>query len=343
MKRIKKLFLAVTILFSFFAAGLEAENAVYQTENYILNVSYNETLVPGDAVFVRLTVSIPKNAIPKSHKKNEKYVEPERKATMRLYQGTKVIEKADFYIVEKNKKPYTTEMLCGLPFSTWLKNDAYSIKVIYSFENEELKEFTLPLTYKGRTFISETIDFDDANSKIKNDNSPERMAQIQKLNNILFTTFPADTYTNQEFIKPISSDNYTAYFGDRRTYTYTNGKSETSLHYGNDYGVPEGTPVAACADGRVVMAEDRISTGWSIVVEHLPGLYSLYYHLSELNVKEGDFVKQSDIIGKSGSTGLATGPHLHWEIRLNGQAVRPEFFIGNFMQEPDQTKVAAGN
>lgn len=335
MKKIKKLFLASAILFSFFTAGLQAENAVYQTENYILNVSYNETLVPGDAVFVRLTVSLPKNAIPKSHKKNEKYVEPERKATMRLYQGSKVIEKADFYSLEKNKKPYTTELLCGVPLSTWLKNDAYSIKVIYSFENDELKEFTLPLTYKGRTFVSETIDFDEANSKIKNDNSPERIAQIQKLNNILFTTFPADTYTNQEFVKPISSDNYTAYFGDRRTYTYTNGKSETSLHNGNDYGVPEGTAVGACADGRVVMAEDRISTGWSIVIEHLPGLYSLYYHLSELNVKEGDFVKQSDIIGKSGSTGLATGPHLHWEMRLNGQAVRPEFFISNFMQEPE--------
>ena len=100
MKIIKKLFLAAALLFSF-ATGLQAENALYQTENYILNVSYNETLVPGDAVFVRLTVSLPKNAIPKSHKKNEKYVEPERKATMRLYQGSKVIEKADFYSLEK--------------------------------------------------------------------------------------------------------------------------------------------------------------------------------------------------------------------------------------------------
>ena len=103
MKIIKKLFLAAALLFSF-ATGLQAENALYQTENYILNVSYNETLVPGDAIFVRLTVSLPKNAIPKSHKKNEKYVEPERKATMRLYQGSKVIEKADFYSLEKNKK-----------------------------------------------------------------------------------------------------------------------------------------------------------------------------------------------------------------------------------------------
>ena len=339
MKKLFKTLFTVAVIFTLFSTFTFAETAVYQTENYILNVSYNETLVPGDAIFVRLTVSIPKNAIPKTHKKTEKFVEPERKATLRLYQSTKVIEKADFYTLEKNKKPYTTELLCGVPLSTWLKNDAYTIKVIYSFENDELKEFTLPLTYKGRTFVSETIDFDEKNSNIKNDNSPERIAQIQKLNNILFTTFPADTYTNQEFVKPVQSDNFTSYFGDRRTYTYTNGKSETSLHNGNDYGVPEGTPVIACADGRVVMAENRISTGWSIVVEHLPGLYSLYYHLSEMNVKEGDFVTQNMIIGKSGSTGLATGPHLHWEMRLNGEAVRPEFFISNFMFEPAKTEV----
>ena len=56
----------------------------------------------------------------------------------------------------------------------------------------------------------------------------------------------------------------------------------------------------------------------------------LYYHLSEMNVKEGDIVKQGDLIAKSGQTGLATGPHLHWEMRLNGSAVRPEFFLEDF-------------
>jgi murein DD-endopeptidase MepM/ murein hydrolase activator NlpD len=78
------------------------------------------------------------------------------------------------------------------------------------------------------------------------------------------------------------------------------------------------------------MAENRISTGYSIVIEHLPGLYSLYYHLSKMDVKEGDMVKKGQLIGLSGSTGLATGPHLHWEMRLNGEAVRPEFFLSNF-------------
>ena len=63
-----------------------------------------------------------------------------------------------------------------------------------------------------------------------------------------------------------------------------------------------------------------------MVIEHMPGLYSLYYHLDSMNVKVGDMVKAGDMVGLSGSTGLATGPHLHWEVRLNGEAVNPDFF-----------------
>ncbi|MCQ2591554.1 MAG: M23 family metallopeptidase [Treponema sp.] len=304
--------------------------AVYQSESYTMNVFYNETLVPGDAIFVRLSVSTPKN-----HKKNK--IELERYAALRLYQNSKIIEKADFYNLGKRKNSNTIDLLCGVPLSSWLKNDEYSLKVFYNFteDGNTTKEFTLPLVFTERTFDSEIIDLDEKNTDIKTDNSPERMAQIEKLNNILFTSFPTDIYNLNAFSTPTKSTRYTAHFGDRRTYKYVNGKTTTNLHYGNDYGVPEGTEVLSCGEGKVVMAESRISTGWSVVVEHLPGLYSLYYHLSELNVKEGDFVHSGDLLGKSGSTGLATGPHLHWEIRLNGEAVRPEFFLNNFTFEPE--------
>lgn len=326
MKKIYKLLLAAAIALQF--SSLFAVTAKYQTENYTLTVNYNDSLTPGDAIFVRLSLQQPK-----SHKKNK--VEHEKHASMQLYQGNKIIEKAVFYDVGKKKNQTSTELLCGLPLSTWLKNDIYSLKIIFSFDEKELKEFTLPLTFKDRDFDNETLDLDESNTAIKTDNSPERMAQIEKLNNILFTTIPTDVFSTQNYICPTNSTRYTAHFGDRRVYSYINGKSSTSVHFGNDYGIPEGSTVSACADGKVVMAENRISTGWSIVVEHLPGLYSLYYHLSEMEVKEGDMVKQGQEIGKSGSTGLATGPHLHWEMRLNGEAVRPEFFISNFSFEAE--------
>ena len=320
----KKIILSALLILN--AIALCAETAKYQSENYTLNITYNEVITPGDAVFVRMSLTQPKN-----HKKAK--ADSERKATLQLLQDKKVIESAPFYPLQKSKKQNTTEMLCGIPVSLWLSEGNYSLKVIFSPSDDEVKEFILPSVLKMRDFNKETLILDERNTAIKTDNSPERAAQIEKLNDILFTSLPQDVYSLKKFTAPTDSQRYTAYCGDRRIYQYTSGKSSTSVHYGNDYGVPEGTDVHACAEGRVVMAENRISTGWSVVIEHLPGLYSLYYHMSELKVKEGDFVRQGELIGKSGSTGLATGPHLHWEMRLNGSAVRPEFFMSNFTFE----------
>ena len=75
------------------------------------------------------------------------------------------------------------------------------------------------------------------------------------------------------------------------------------------------------------MASERIITGFTVVIEHLPGLYSLYYHLDSLSVREGQRVSQGDRIGTVGSTGLATGPHLHWEVRSAGVAVDPDLLV----------------
>ena len=303
-----------------------AANAKYESENYNLNLTYNDVITPGDAIFVRLNITIPK-----THKKSKN--EPEKKASLQLLQDKKVIESAPFY--QLKKKTASTEMLCGIPVSLWLKDGNYSLKIIYADSDTDIKEFILPSRLQMRTFPEEVLELDERNTNIKTDNSPERAAQIEKLNNILFTSMPSDIFSLKKFTRPTESQRYTAYCGDRRTYVYTNGKSSTSLHYGNDYGVPTGTEVKACAGGKVVMAESRISTGWSVVIEHLPGLYSLYYHMSELSVKEGDMVNQGQLIGKSGATGLATGPHLHWEVRLNGSAVRPEFFLNDFAFEED--------
>ncbi|MBR1640558.1 MAG: M23 family metallopeptidase [Treponema sp.] len=325
-----KKFLISAVILSLFSTSIFAARATakFQSESYTLNITYNDTITPGNAIFARMTVTIPKN-----HKKTK--TDSERKAVLQLLQDKKIIESAPFYSISKSKKQNASEMLCGIPVSLWLTEGNYSLKIVFSTPDEEIKEFILPSTLKMRDFNKETLVLDEKNTAIKTDNSPERAAQIEKLNNILFTTLPSDVYSLKHFTAPTESQRYTAWCGDRRIYQYSSGKSSTSLHYGNDYGVPEGTEVRACAEGRIVMAESRISTGWSIVIEHLPGLYSLYYHMSELKVKEGDMVKQGELIGKSGSTGLATGPHLHWEIRLNGSAVCPEYFLEDFTFETE--------
>lgn len=325
MKRfIKFLSIALFMLISY-SAFADTATAKHQEEDCNIYVIYNDTIVPGEALFVRMTIQVPK-----SHKKNKNL---DTTATLHLYQKQKVIQHAAFYATGKSKKANSKEYLCGIPLSTWLTDNEYSLKVSFSINEGEKKEFTLPVKFKMYEYNKETIHLDEKNTSTITDNSPERAAQIKKLNAILYSVNSENVFSLKPMSKPNPSTRITSYFGDRRIYAYSNGKSSTSEHYGNDYGVPTGSEVRACADGKVVLSEWRNTTGYTVVIEHLPGLYSLYYHNSELKVKEGDTVKAGDLVAKSGATGLATGPHIHWEMRLNAAAVRPDFFLQNFTFE----------
>ena len=101
-----------------------------------------------------------------------------------------------------------------------------------------------------------------------------------------------------------------------------NGKPRNP-HNGEDIGAPMGTEVAATNDGVVRLTVDHIFSGRGVFVDHGLGFYSMYFHLSDILVKDGDLVKAGQIIGKVGATGRATGPHLHWGVKLNGARVNP--------------------
>jgi murein DD-endopeptidase MepM/ murein hydrolase activator NlpD len=105
-----------------------------------------------------------------------------------------------------------------------------------------------------------------------------------------------------------------------------------------DWGVVKGTAVSACERGKVVMAADRELTGKTLVVEHLPGLYSLYFHLSAIKARPGSFVERGQVVALSGSTGLSTGPHLHWELRALGRPVDPEYWLSTPLLDKDAIK-----
>jgi murein DD-endopeptidase MepM/ murein hydrolase activator NlpD len=116
-------------------------------------------------------------------------------------------------------------------------------------------------------------------------------------------------------------------FGDRRRYLYAGGGSEASVHAGVDLALPAGSPVVAAARGLVVMAAPRIVTGNTLVLEHLPGLYSIYMHLRSIETAEGQTIEAGARLGTAGSTGLSTGPHLHFELRAGGSPVDPELWL----------------
>ena len=108
-------------------------------------------------------------------------------------------------------------------------------------------------------------------------------------------------------------------FGTRRTF---NGKVQ-SMHQGLDYGVPTGTPVSAANAGIVLLAGPLYFEGNCVVLDHGQGLLTLYLHLSEIKVKQGERLAAGQEIGLSGGTGRATGPHLHFAVRWQGVYLNP--------------------
>jgi murein DD-endopeptidase MepM/ murein hydrolase activator NlpD len=113
----------------------------------------------------------------------------------------------------------------------------------------------------------------------------------------------------------------TSQYGTRRSY---NGSPiDNNFHGGTDFGGPVGAPITAPADGVVVLARPLQVRGNVVIVDHGWGVYTGYWHLSEISVAEGQLVERGELLGGLGNTGLVTGAHLHWEMWVHGVQVDP--------------------
>lgn len=151
--------------------------------------------------------------------------------------------------------------------------------------------------------------------------SPEALARIQTEAADLSALWGAPTtprYWAGAFATPVDARPNSA-FGSRSVF---NGQPRQP-HGGADFPSPTGTPFASPAAGRVLMARDLYFTGNTVVLDHGQGLYSLFAHLSAVDVHSGDLVTTGQRLGLVGATGRVTGPHLHWAVRLNGARVDP--------------------
>jgi murein DD-endopeptidase MepM/ murein hydrolase activator NlpD len=117
-----------------------------------------------------------------------------------------------------------------------------------------------------------------------------------------------------------------AIYGDKRTYLYKGKTVSHSVHLGYDLASNAHSPVEAANSGIVRFAGDLSIYGNTVVIDHGMGLMSLYGHLSVINTSEGQKVSKGDIIGKTGSTGLAGGDHLHFGILMHGYEISPLFW-----------------
>ena len=232
------------------------------------------------------------------------------------------IARATFFVLEvQEMNQILMAAVMAIP-STALVEEAI---IRIESEGEILGE--LPFTIDNREFHSETIELGPSNTALRTTPDPRRTAESEQIWAI-FNRTGREIHTLGPFIRPVTSTRRTSIYGSRRVFHYSDGSvSSPAVHAGVDYGVPTGTEVMASGAGRVVLARERIITGNSVILEHLPGVYSVYYHLDSINVSEGEIVEAGEILGLSGATGLATGPHLHWEIRVSGENADPDAFL----------------
>jgi murein DD-endopeptidase MepM/ murein hydrolase activator NlpD len=151
--------------------------------------------------------------------------------------------------------------------------------------------------------------------------SPEQQEQIAegvKIKQDYLGRVTPDRLWDGTFAAPADAATSDVY-GSQRIF---NGKAQRE-HQGLDFRVPTGTPVAAMNSGTVLLARFLYFEGNCVVIDHGQGLLTLYFHLSEFKVKEGDEVKRGQIVGLSGGTGRATGPHLHVGVRWQGTYLDP--------------------
>ncbi|MGO9405115.1 MAG: M23 family metallopeptidase [Terriglobales bacterium] len=155
--------------------------------------------------------------------------------------------------------------------------------------------------------------------------SPEEQRQIaqdKETKAEIFKTVSAEREWRGSFTPPVNAE-ISDVFGVERVF---NG-SVQSTHQGLDFRVPSGTSVAAVNSGRVILARPMFFEGNWVVIDHGQGLLTLYLHLSEFLVKEGDDVGKGQPIGLSGGTGRATGPHLHLAVRWQGVYLNPQVLL----------------
>lgn len=225
-----------------------------------------------------------------------------------------------------------TLSLNGQPVAT-----AADGRFIIGFDRDAAPSATLELRLNGEPVARLDLTVTPGNWSIQNINAPMRgaarsdadferrrpaeLAQMGAARSMVVTS----EGWRQQFRWPVRG-RISGVFGSQRIYQGTPG----SFHNGVDVAVPTGTPLLAPADGVVILAATEPFTleGYLLMVDHGNGLSSVFLHNSRLDVRTGDIVRQGQVMGATGMTGRATGPHMHWAMRWNGQKIDAQRLAG---------------
>jgi len=182
-------------------------------------------------------------------------------------------------------------------------------------------ERALPIKIADAKYPSETLKVSKRLVEPKKKDVERILRDIAEVGKI-YSTITRTKYWKGPFVLPVNSA-VTSVYGTKRVF---NGKMQ-SFHNGLDLKAPMGTPIHAAGHGVVVLAKSLFFTGNTVLIDHGYGVVTLYAHMSKLEVKAGDHVEAGQLLGLSGMTGRANGPHLHWGVVINKVKVNPADFL----------------
>lgn len=237
------------------------------------------------------------------------------------YNGTAYI----FTTNEANPKP----LQFGEKKIAWLNHPAKNgekiaiVGVPYRTNMGKITLFNgLTLEIKLANYKQEKITITDISKVRPNKAQQKRVAdELQEANEIYRMTTPKRLWS-EPFALPMDSV-ITSHYGNARMFN----NELRSYHAGTDFRASIGTPIKAVNDGKVALAKERFMSGNSVIIDHGEGIYSAYFHCSELKVVRGDSVKKGQVIALSGDTGRVSGAHLHFSIMAQGVSVDSLHFI----------------
>jgi murein DD-endopeptidase MepM/ murein hydrolase activator NlpD len=215
--------------------------------------------------------------------------------------------------------PYTKigkEWISVIGVDLDVKAGDYPAEILVTRNGEEEKT-ALTVRVKEVKFPIEHLQVAEQYVELSPENTERALREAKELEEIHNTISP-EALWREPFIVPIPGGVGSS-FGKRRVF---NGESRNP-HAGADLKATTGTPIRSTNRGRVALAKDLFFTGKTVIVDHGLGVYTLYAHLSRMDVKEGDIVERAKVIGLAGATGRVTGPHLHWGAKVQNTRVDP--------------------
>lgn len=184
-------------------------------------------------------------------------------------------------------------------------------------KNGAVERQPVTLTVKAVKFPTERLKVPDEFVQLSPENT-ERALREQKEIEEIHKTLSGGALWEEPFVSPIPGG-VGSNFGKRRVF---NGESRNP-HGGADLKATTGTPILSTNRGRVVLAKNLFFTGNTVIVDHGLGIYTLYAHLSRIDVEQNAMVERAQLVGLAGATGRVTGPHLHWGARVQNTRVDP--------------------